>query len=114
MRLRFKIIFFSATDVNFLNFTIPGARVEHWCLVDELDDLPYADQQRIAIPYNKEEEEYSQCTYYVDNYTKYTDEELCWTEDFNNKSWRGTAECTAWEYNRTEFIDSPVSEVRIR
>ena len=81
-------------------------------MVDDLDDLPWADQKRIAIPYDTAEEEYSQCTYYEWDYTNYTIEELCYEEDFSNLT-RPTYECNTWEYNRTEFVDNPVSQVRL-
>ena len=84
--------------------------MDHWCTVSGLEGLPYEEQQRLAAPYNEKEEDYEKCESYDRDYTNYTDFELC----YGNVSHLSTEtqECSEWTYDRTEFVEFPVSKVQ--
>ena len=86
-----------------------GADMDHWCAVDEVSELPYERQKELTIPYDYDEERYSECDYYTRDFSNMTKDELCWG-DFSNMTTQ-TATCSEWTYDRTEFVEFPVSKV---
>ena len=84
--------------------------MDHWCTVDDVASLPYERQKELVIPYDVNEEQYSECEYYSErDFSNTSLQELC-DGDFSNMS-TVINTCSSWTYDRTEFVEFPVSKV---
>ena len=93
-----------------------SATPDHWCHIDELSNLTVEEQKALSIPVRNmgKSIEYERCFQYNVNFSK------IWAE--NNNAWPKQADSNwpktkckdGWDYDRREFKDTLVTEVRQR
>ena len=100
--------FYDSLHINFI-----AGYMEHWCDVEGVNHLPHSQQKYVAIPQD-EDGEYVECSYYVHNYTQYTDEELMnWNRSVMNPEGTPEADCEAWVYDQSDYYSTYMSKVKL-
>lgn len=94
-----------------INMNFVGYPMEHWCFVDELQNLPFKLQKDIAIPF--QDGVYASCFYYKYNYSSFnTDDFFNWNRSVKIDEYQPEkTECTKWVYDRSVMQVNLVSEV---
>ena len=96
-------------DNEAVTMVFVGGDMDHFCKVDRLSNLSYAQQRSIAIPVTSSGA-YSECTQYDRDYEAYTDDQLI---NWNSSAETGAAviDCTQWVYDQSTFISTIVGKV---
>ena len=81
----------------------------HWCEVSSLLHLNSTKQRQLAIPWDKENSEYSSCEMFDINYDNYTQDEL---ENFTRPMNASLKKCAAWVFDNSSFQSTMVTEVK--
>ena len=107
---------FSFWGVEVVSITFIAGEMPHWCRVPELTSLPPAQQRYIAIPPSDGAGDYSQCSVYRLNFSRYSLEALrAW-----NRSDMVTADtprmrCAhGWLYEPDLYLSTSVNRVSVR
>lgn len=103
-------IAFISVESIYMNFI--GYRMDHWCAVPELVDLPYDVQKNVAIPYaSNSTDDYEQCEMFSMNYSLYSDDQFL---NWNRQNGYETEECSGWVYDQSVYAENIINEVRNR
>ena len=90
-----------------------SASPDHWCKVTELNkyNLPLTQVKNLSIPYNYDKEEFDKCSQYDVNFTEiYEVNGQVWPQTADPR-WNISSCKEGWEYDRSEYKDSLVTEV---
>ena len=76
-----------------------------------MENLTHAQQKYIAIP-RRDDGEYDGCRYYDLAYSDFSDKDF-YTWDRGQWNETETVECDQWVYDRSQYVSTAVTEVRI-
>ena len=113
--ISFLLLFFASYVYGYLSIATVflAPRVDHWCRNDALTDLPPDIQRCVGVPF--ESNSFSMCTQFVlpRSYTIPDDVYNC---DVTNRTLNTESmdieDCNEWEYDRSVFTETAVTEVR--
>lgn len=102
----------SVFNVEAISMNFVGGQQDHWCHVEALSNLSYAQQKYIAIPKDSQGN-YQQCRMFHLDYDSYTEEELL---SWNRSEFPGDViplvECGhGWTYDKSQYVNTVTSRV---
>ena len=103
------VIALSSSDLVSISF-VSGHR-DHWCYIDELQNLSYAQQKYISIPSSGNDGKFLECQMFDLNYTAYEDYDfLNWNRTLSSLN-ASTRTCGKWVYDDNLYTSTIASRV---
>ena len=102
-------ISFITAEPIYMNFI--GYKMDHWCKVPELQEIPFRLQKDLAIPYTSSaNESYENCVMFDVNYTQILQGDYeTWERPLNAK----TKECESWVFDQSVYPENIVNQVSV-